>query len=294
MAKPRIQKISPRKGPTSGGVLIRITGEGIGEHAAVFFGDLQAEVLVIQKNGPVATVEVRAPALPPGVVSVTLENLDASGKPITGELVTIEGAFQYLRPRLAQEADVTRLVRKLLKELKKQILQNTSMAVAVDYDGTLIDGIQVAALSTLPAVVLSGPRLRPNRFYSTNEIQECLIREPTQNIVRCHPPFTVDLAFSITVASDHTVELLNLMAAVVTFVNRNPWIEMLRDPEDKSAGAVHWELDSEGEIRTHINDAEGVHAFSWGLIIRGFDIDEGMPFDISRAVGQMLTEITPL
>ena len=63
-------------------------------------------------------------------------------------------------------------------------------------------------------------------------------------------PYTVDLAFTLTAASDRTVELLNLMAAVATFLDRSRWVELPRDPDDSDAGVVRWEMDPEGEFQT--------------------------------------------
>ncbi|NVJ28962.1 transcription factor, partial [Myxococcus sp. AM011] len=67
-------------------------------------------------------------------------------------------------------------------------------------------------------------------------------------LVRRRPAYTVDLAFTLTVASERTAELFNLMAAVATFLNRNRWLAMPRDAEDASRGTVRWEMDADGEV----------------------------------------------
>ena len=94
----------------------------------------------------------------------------------------------------------------------------------------------------------------------------------------------MDLAFTVTAVSDHTVELLNLMAAVGTFLNRNRWIELPRDPADPALGSVRWEMDPDGDFRTRLDGPDDLRAFSCGLVIRGFDLDEGQTRDRGKAV----------
>jgi hypothetical protein len=71
-------------------------------------------------------------------------------------------------------------------------------------------------------------------------------------LVRRKPPYTVDLVFTLTAASERTAELFNLMAAVATFLNRNRWLELPRDPNDAARGVARWELDADGEFRTQL------------------------------------------
>jgi hypothetical protein len=103
-------------------------------------------------------------------------------------------------------------------------------------------------------------------------------------LVRRKPPCTVDLVFIITAASERTAELFNLMAAVATFLNRNRWLELLRDPNAPELGSVRWELDAEGEFRTQLGSRDDVRAFSCGFAVRGFDVDEGLPLDTGAIV----------
>ncbi len=94
----------------------------------------------------------------------------------------------------------------------------------------------------------------------------------------------MDLVFTITAASERTAELFNLMAAVSTFLNRNRWLELLRDPNDAERGTVRWELDAEGDFRTQLGSRDDVRAFSCGFVVRGFDVDEGLPLDVGALV----------
>jgi len=285
MAVPSLTGISPATGPTGGGDVVRLTGTGFAPEVAVLFGDAPAEVLSVREEAGVSLADARTPAHADGVVDVTIRNLDVGGASVPGEEATLAGAYRFLRPRIVAESDLTRLVRTLLRELKRQVIANVSMTVSVDYDDTTVDGMNVVAISKLPSLVLSGPRVVENRFFSTNEPHEDVVPGAGgPELLRRRPPYTVDLAFTLTAASDRTVELLNLMAAVATFLNRNRWIELPRDPGDPDSESVRWEMDPEGELQTRLDGPDDVRAFTCGFVVRGFDIDEGLPLDVGKAV----------
>lgn len=71
---------------------------------------------------------------------------------------------------------------------------------------------------------------------------------------------------------------------------------MARDPVDASKGVVRWEMDPQGEFRTRLDGPDDIRAFSCGFVVRSFDIDEGLPLDVGKAVDttELTTEaITP-
>jgi hypothetical protein len=292
MATPTLTSITPGSGPTSGGDLVTLRGTGFGSRVVVAFGGAPAFVVSVRDEAGVSVTTVRTPPREEGPVDVSITNLDGVGAPIAGEVVVAAGAYRYARPRIAREADLTRLLRTLLRELKRQVIENVSLSVAVDFDEPPFAGLDVTALAKLPSLVLSGPRIKENRFYSSNELREEVVAGASgPEIRRRRPPYTVDLEFAITGASDRAVELLNLMAALATFFNTNRWLVMDRDPSDATLGAVRWELDPSGELHTNLEGKDDVRAFSWGLVVRGFDLDEGMPFDVSRAVADAGAEV---
>lgn len=293
MAVPVIHGVAPITGPASGGDLVRLTGEQFGVAVEVRFGTQTAVVETLREEDGLSIADVRSPVHDPGTVDLTLTNLDEAGLPVPGESVTLPGAFRFLRPRLVRESDLTRLVRTLIQQLKRQVLANTSVTVSVDYDDTTADGLNVVAMAALPSLVLSGPRMRESRFYSTNVPFEDVVDGVSgPELRRRRPVFTVDLSFTITAASESTVELLNLMAAVATFLNRNRDIAMLRDPDQPELGEVQWEMEPDGDFRTNLRDQAGVRAFTCGFSVRGFDVDEGLPMDLGKAVVEAQLETT--
>jgi hypothetical protein len=285
VAAPILNTIVPTTGPASGGDLVTVVGAGVGPAVSVHFGGVAGTVVSLRDKAGAAVLQIRTPPHAEGVVDVTVQNLDSAGVPIAGALATLPAAYRFERARIVREADLTRIVRALLRELKRQVLENVSLSVSADFDDTPLDGLDVVAIATLPSLVLTGPRLRENRFYSTNEPLEQVVPGPTgPEIQRRRPPLTVDVSFSLTGASDRAVELLNLMAATATFLNRNRWLVLDRDPATPAAGVVRWEMDADGELRTDLDGKGDVRAFTWGLVIRGVDIDEGLPLDLARAV----------
>ncbi|HJL16103.1 MAG TPA: IPT/TIG domain-containing protein, partial [Sandaracinaceae bacterium LLY-WYZ-13_1] len=273
------ESVTPSGGQANGGELVRLIGTGFGPRVAVRFGDSRAEVVTLREEGGASIADVRTPSHDEGAVDVAVQNLTTDGAEVAGELTTLESAYRFVRARLAEESDLTRLVRTLLRTLKRDISANTSMRVHVDYaDERHVDGMRVVPLAQLPALMLSGPDLPENRTYSTNEAHEEVVAGPGgPEIVRYGPPMTVDLEFRLTGSSDHTVELLNLMAAVGRFLNRTMWIEMERDPERPELGSVRWELRPAGPFRTRLDGPDGLKAFASDLVVRGYDLDEGGP-----------------
>ena len=285
MALPTLSSVQPTTGPSSGGDLVRLVGTDFADRVRVLFGGVAAEAPSVRDEAGLRLVDLRTPVHAPGVVGVELQNLDAAGVPVPGESVVLVGAYRFARPTVAREADLTRVVRQLLRELKRQVLANVSATVSVDYDDTTLDGLNVIAMAKVPSLVLSGPTLRPNRFYSANVAHEDVVDGIAgPELARRKPPYTVDLVFTLTAASERTAELFNLMAVVATFLNRNRWLELQRDPADASRGSVRWELDADGEFRTQLAGKDDVRAFTCGVVVRGFDVDEGLPLDLGKRV----------
>lgn len=283
MAVPTITDTSHDRGPVAGGDVVRLIGTGFEPEVQVLFGQTAGEVLRVIESAGQTYADVRSPPMNAGAVDVTLQNLDAAGAPIAGELVTLQGAYTFLRPALATEADLTRVVRQLLQELGRQVLDNVSISVSADYgddDGTV-------AIASLPALVLSGPKMTESRLYSTNELSEQLVvGADGPEVVLRRPPFTVELEFRLTGASENTVELLNLMSAASSFLHRTRWLYVDRDASDPGAGRARYELSPVGEFRTRMSGDDGVRVFTGSFVVRGFDIEDARTLDVTRPVEQ--------
>ncbi|MGN6107858.1 MAG: IPT/TIG domain-containing protein [Kofleriaceae bacterium] len=295
MTIPALSSISPATGPASGGDVVRLRGTGFAQQIRVRFGEVDGTVLSLRSAGLEFFADVRTPPHDPAAVDISVQNLDPAGAPIPGEVATATAAYKFQRARIIEEANLTRVVRALLRALKRQVLDNVSASVSLDYDDTPSDGLRIISMAKLPSLVLSGPRLAENRFFSINQLREEAVTGPTGPELRRHrPPLTMDLHFTITGASDRTIELLSLMASTATFLNRNRWLELERDPITPSQGVVRWEMDPAGEFRSKLDGEGEVRVFTCGLVVRGVDVDEGLPMDFGKAVRSSELGVDPL
>ncbi len=296
MAVPTLSAVQPVAGPSGGADVVRLVGEGFAPRIVVLFDGTPVEVLTVREDSGLSIADVRTRAHAPALVDVAVQNLDASGVPVAGEAAVLPAAYTFARPELTRETDLTRLVRKLLQELKRQVLANVSITISVDYGEPNIDGLDIVATAKVPSVVLGAPRVSENRFYSTNVLREQVVMGPTgPEVQRLRPPFTADLAFTITITTDRTVELFNLTTAVARFLNQNRWVELLRDPDDPSAGTVRWEMDPDGDFHTRIDGPGDLRVYGCGFIVRGFDFDGDLVLDRNRVVldPQLVTQPIP-
>lgn len=324
MAVPSIVRILPVgfdvadavEGPVAGGQTIEIYGDGfrlpntapvdvtVGDvvespalpSVRVTFGGVAAPVasavasnrlVVVTPPSPVTlTTEdpVHGTQWGVGTVDVVIENVDDAGDPIAGESVTAVDGYTYRGVKLdsATESDLARLVRTLLLELNRRVLSNVMLTVDVDFDSDTSTAL--VDIAKLPALVLQGPRLAENRFYSLNG------RRASDGYLH-RKVHTVDLAFDLVGISNHPVESLNLMALCTEFVESMPFISMARDPSDSAQGEVQYEFDFDGfsgfELANRPN-ADSLHTFSGSLRIRGFDFEGFAGFTRADVAGLLV------
>lgn len=223
-------------------------------------------VLVPEYRGPSRVEDI-------GVVDIRVTNLDDDGEEIPGETVTAVDAFTFYRPLLDRESDFKRLVRELIRIFRRQIIANTNLRTHTDYDDTVGDMMNIVKLSELPGIILVGPIVRHNRFYSKNVPDVKLISG--MEYVSTPSPKTVDLVFRIIGVAEHEGPLLQLLAAVEDFFGANTVISMNRDPDDLSLGRIEWdmEIEEEPEMANAISDSNVGH-FEGSFLVRAFDIEK--------------------
>ncbi len=266
-------------------------------------------------------ITVLVPDLSPGTVSgdpakltpapayaVVVENLDDSGNPIAGEVVTLTSALQIVMPQFTgeHETDFTRTIRALLQLMKRQLLVAVDFAVQTDYDPTAGDQYHLAQFASFPAAAFIGPELEENRLYSTNEEPDPTVSgDGDADFVTTRVPFTVDVKFDIVFASDNKVELLNMMANTVAFFHKNKWLYVDKNATDPSLGQTRFELDfTENGWPKKIGPSNNsnVHTFTCSIVIRGFDVtdlqglvigsDSGVDNQAIVGIGKTATEIS--
>lgn len=259
MAAPTFTSISPAIGHTGGKYLAMIEGGDFELHPGPPASGKTDGVLLpsmeIEVNGRLAEdVKVfttsKLTCIVPGfkgdpssigtgaVVDLVLRNL---GPPI--EEITEVDAFIYRRTSLARGDDagaLNRIVRELLQEMRRQIIDNISINTNVDYDDSVGDSLSIVALGKAPGIALFGPMLRENRFYRTTEKPQIATATEYE---KHRTPATDDLMFNaVLVASDDPAEMMNLIQAFRLFFRNNPAMEIDAHPTDTSYGTRELEL----------------------------------------------------
>lgn len=236
--------------------------------------DIQArEVRVLTPT----LLHVLTPIANPGPATVTVVNVDQDGVPIMGESATLTG-FAFARPAIgsadpAQQSNLTRLIAALVLEMRRQIFDNVVIATSTDFDDTP-DGANIAALATLPGLVLSGPVLRLSRFYTDRATREVVDQDG--DTYQQRPARTVDLVFTLIGVDNLTTRTQDLMSEATAFFLRNLTLSMLRNPA-VAGDYVEYELEIEtdGDFKPtgNVNNSN-LHSFSGTFAIRGFSIDD--------------------
>lgn len=226
------------------------------------------------------------------LVDVTINNLDNNGDPIPGETVTRVDGFRYSRPDLSDEtqSDLLRLVRTLIRKLRSEVIRNVVITSHTDFDDTVADSLNRVELADMPGIILVGPSIPENRFFSRND-REIVTRGVSGAVIR-RVPYTVDVEFDFIGVAEKQTTLINLEAATVQFFHRNKIIELLRDPTDPSLGRVRYEMDLVDlpEVGGAVNNSN-VRNFSGSMVIRGFDLEDLAGVADDAVVGES-TKIT--
>lgn len=290
MPVPTITLVSPNAGSTGGRRLVKITGTNFqlppapattgvvakpGPSVEVLFGTKKSRDVRVLSTG---LLHVLSPVSDPGLVGITVRNITQSGTVIPGETVTLANAFTYSRPNLnrnpSEELTLQRVLRYLIIDLSRQIINNVELTVHTDYDDTP-DGANVAMLATIPGLVLIGPRLRENRAYSLNQARK--VTQPDGSALLLRPPRTVDLVFTLIGVDDLTLPTIALLHETEMYFQRNTLFEMPRSEAAPTGEQVDYEMAIEPDGEFSWTGAPGnsnIRAFSGTFSIRGVDLDD--------------------
>ena len=229
---------------------------------------------------------VIAPAHDPGLSAVTIQNLDVSGAPISGETVTHASAVTYARADLAVTADFTRVNKALIRLLKQQVIANVVMSTSVDYSDQAAEALKVTAIAVLPCVTVSPPslRLRYGEYAEDADRNEQTIGT---NFFRRSTFRTVDITWKITIFDDNQMRALNLVALIQQVLKDNVTLTMDRDPSDASKGTVDYEFYPTGEFNfADSPNNSDLRVASGNVTLYGFWFEDIASFPESAVVEQ--------
>lgn len=285
MAVPTITDLDVESGNSHGREIVRITGTGFAGQIAVTFGGEAATVLSVYTSGGVSVADVSTPkAAEPGAADVVVTNLDAEGDPVAGESVTEADGFTYHRLETTNDSDVSRLMRLVLQLLKREVMPTVHARVDIDFDETPDDGVRITPLAKSPSLSLLMRTMSPNTLL--RRMQRKTIPAAGGNLDVLGPSVTVDLGFTLVLNSTSQVQLLNMVTAVVRFLNANPRISMLADASDPDSGMPRWRLSPVGDV-SMLDPRNKVHVATMDMTVRGFDLDGGLPLTRTRTVDEV-------
>ena len=267
---PHITNIYPNEGHTGGASIVRLLGGDFAENIRVSFGS--AIGLDVRRVNH-ALVYVRTPVTTTadgGIVDVTVQNLDTNGDPVPGEVFTFSDGFTYSLPKLL-DTDLSRLVRQLVLEMRRQVLPNTVLRRHTDYADSGEDRVQI---SELPGIALIGPDLLPNRVYEYSV--RPVIAGSERFRVKKRPPLTVDLSFTVVGGTNNESHKLALLQSTLAFFDKQTQITINRSPTDPTKGQISYYLDFDTDgLPAVIENPNGsnVSTFTGTVLIRGVAIE---------------------
>jgi hypothetical protein len=317
VAVPTITSLDPVIGPSAGRSQIQIFGSNFRLPTAApapptgaVVPEAPPSVEVLFGTEPALSVQVidagviRAvtPIHDVGAFDVTVRNIDDAGVLIPGETVTEIDGYAFARPKLTAEfpSDLQRLVRTVIRELKRQVIEEVNLTVHTDFDEATGASLALAKLAKIPALILAGPELSENRFFSLNAKQDtdAIVADSGppdgHEFVTTRAPYTVDLTFTIVGVTNLQAELLNLMTATTMFFESNKFLLMDRDGSDPSKGRVEYEMDltTDGDLRASGDpNNSNIRTFVGSFEIRGFDIQQVFGMDSGMIEGVPKHEI---
>lgn len=284
MPVPTITSVDPTLGHTGGGALIEIIGTNFREPTVqtaaadeampiappsveVEFGGVQAT-----KVQWISTTRLFCitPEIDEGDYDVVLRNIDDAGDPIVGEEATVVGGYRARRVQLTAVSDLVELCRSIVLKLRRQIHPNVVIAAThTDFDGTSADMLNIAKVATVPALILFGPALEENRFYSKNQLENVVASDPEEFFIR-RESTTVDVVFEYVGVTNLKIEHLNFANSIIAFFRKNKFIE-----HPSSGENVEIDFETGAQPRTSPgSNNDNLRSFRGSFLIRGFDLGE--------------------
>ena len=204
-------------------------------------------------------------------VDITLENLDAAGDLIPGELVTAEDAYRYLRTDLSHQnpTDMFLLTMELCRRLTS-IIGNVMHTPHPDYDAdpnsVFID------TDRLPALSIMGPTM--DRDYVYEENADCEVEEwpdPGETLVQ-RGPRAYTLTYDIVGITDDVGLTLNLMETFAHWMARNTVVTWVGVGGHTNEVPLDFEDGGYPAFATggQANANSGVSTFTTTIVVSGF------------------------
>jgi len=299
MAVPTITTVSQVTGTPTGGQAVEILGTNfrlpstppvtggvsptLPAPVQVFFGGVEAtKVAVLTDTRLYAITPVRVlpfdsqgKTLGSEVVSIQLSNVDDDGIPIPGESATAVDAYTYKRPGIThgESGDFLRVTSLLLDTLRSQVLANTVLETSVDFDPDT--GTPVIDISELPALVIDGPRLSFNTFFTYRGTTPVPGKNANEVFAQRRNR-VVDISYSVMGITDSSVEIINLIQLIELVIDRNVDLRLPLDASNPSSGYLPLEMSFVQDpeyVRTSAELGSDIRTFSGAILLKGYPLN---------------------
>jgi len=236
-----VTSVSPAAGLTGGRELAVIDGtdfniavdsDGLAR-MRVKFGTIEATRVRVRST---TRLDCLTPISDPGVVGVTVEDLDA----VTS--ATLASAFTFKRPTIGGvKSDLWYVIERLILEMRRQIIENVVLTTQIEYDADPSDILDVIENAKVPALVLVGPDVTETRGPHARIIEDL---EPVGGGAweRRRSQDVETLRFMLHVVDDHTIRATNLLKEVISFFRRNDVLRVPRDSSDPNSPVEEIEM----------------------------------------------------
>jgi hypothetical protein len=206
----------------------------------------------------------------PGLdVDVLIRNV---GPPIDED--TFVDAFTFQRADLTRDTGIlVHVVKTLILELRRQVIQNIAVSTRIDYDAATGDSLDIVEIASVPGIALLGPDIQEDKFRRTSEKPNTQ-DVPTLTYTKKRIERTSRIAWDVTILGRGLTQALNLVSEFTEYFRRHPRLVVDRDSTDPAAGTVEYDLFlTSGPTRTGSANEDDVYGYAAGFEIRGVPID---------------------
>ncbi|MBU1483187.1 MAG: IPT/TIG domain-containing protein [Gammaproteobacteria bacterium] len=300
MAAPSISSITPETAPGDGTVIAHIYGSGFADDVEVVFGEVSAEVMgrIVSDGSDVAIVRVpkfatsaaKASRVVPGVVDVSVQNLDGAGAPVPGEVDVLVDGFTYITLTEDVKASgfvgVDDIMARLVLMLRREVLSKATIGVAVDYDVDG-DGARAIVLADPPSLLLSLTRaVRRRDWRQMSRRWQSAAAGAMTGVLESRAPamaYDLEMTLAATTKAEDKRLLQHLVSAIARFLSANPYVYILDDEFTPSEGGSKWPLEAR-DSDIVLSSGQRPNVAVWNLVVRGVQLDEGRALVRTRAV----------
>lgn len=175
-----------------------------------------------------------------GLVDVVVENIDATGAVIPGEVAELAAAYRYVRPEIGPYRGVwARVLTAFMEMLQLLLIDNVALNPSIDYDADTGDAVRFVELAQLPGIALTEVSF-PKADEAPNEDQEVPVADDFVLIRKA--PKVNDVSLTIVIVSNSQGEVINLSEQLNHVLEDWGALLLDRDPTNPAHGQIEVQI----------------------------------------------------